>query len=209
LVNLTKGERYFVRIIAGKYKGKKLKFPKDNKKLRPTKDMVKEALFSIIQEKVPGSLFLDLYAGIGSIGFEALSRGAEQVYFVDTDPKFIYENADILIQPFCKSGQEENLGTGYENIHIFRGKTEKIIERLVRKNLKFDIIFIDPPYDSNEYELSLNMLERFDILKDGGLIIFEIRSSADFELSSIIFKEVKRRKYGDTTLLVLEKVINE
>lgn len=177
-----------MRIISGKYKGKQLLYPKDNEKLRPTKDMVKEAVFSIIYEKINGASFLDLFAGVGSIGFEALSRGAAQVVFVDLQPQYIFKNAEKL--------------NCLQDIFILKKDYLTALEILAGKNLKYDLIYIDPPYESDLATVSLNNLNRFDILSPQAMIFVETAKS---KVITTNFKLIKERIYGNTKITILEK----
>ncbi len=176
-----------MRIIAGKYKGRKLDYPKSKALLRPTKDMVKEALFSILGAKIQNAKFLDLCAGVGSIGFEALSRGAQKVCFIDTNPEYIFTNA-------------KELGCLAE-VEIYKNDCTRAIEILAKRGEKFDIIYLDPPYKTDLAEVSLNKLSRFDILNPQGLIVLE--TARDKQIVSE-FQQVKERIYGQTKILIME-----
>jgi 16S rRNA (guanine(966)-N(2))-methyltransferase RsmD len=176
-----------MRIVAGKYKGRKLFFPKANPKLRPTKDMVKEAIFSILDPQIKGAIFLDVFAGVGSIGFEALSRGAEQVVFIEIQPAYIFKNAQAL-----------NCLT---QVTILKRDFQKALKYLADKKLKYDLIYIDPPYKSDYLELALNELYRFGILSEKGKIIVETAKNKKIETTFQISKE---KIYGLTKIMVLE-----
>lgn len=149
-----------MRVIAGSAKRTVLVAP-EGIDTRPTSDRAKESLFNILNEKICGALFLDLFCGSGAIGIEALSRGAEKVFFVDNSNK-------------AKKAVEANLTKTR-----FLGKSEVIISAVskavgstVIKNISsFDIIFLDPPYGTNLLEETLPLLK--SILKKDGLIIAE------------------------------------
>lgn len=175
-----------MRIIAGKYRHRILDFPKNDPALRPTKDMAKEALFSIIGERIVDAVFLDLYAGVGSIGLEALSRGAREAVFIDQEVKYIYANAKKL---------------GCTNARIYRNKVDRALEILSKKKELFDIIYLDPPYQKNLLEVSLKKIYRFAILKKTGLLIAE--TAREHKLPPE-FKILDERKYGVTKILFLE-----
>lgn len=145
-----------MRIIAGKYKGKKLALPK-TEKTRPTADMVKQALFTKLFDAVVDCHFLDLFAGSGSIGIEALSRGAKEVVFVDKEYDaiaLIKKNLEML---------EGNYTIHKNDFKVFLNSTDK----------KFDLIFIDPPYESGFYAEALKLIFEKKVLCENGIIICE------------------------------------
>ena len=129
-----------MRIIAGEWKGKKLNSPKTDK-TRPTLDRVKEALFSMLLPYLEDAVVLDLFSGTGNLGIEALSRGAKFVHFNDVNHdaiKVIYSNVQL---------------TNYENCaKITKKDYEKCLKSLNEQNVKFDIIFLDPPYEAKVEE---------------------------------------------------------
>lgn len=178
-----------MRIISGKYKRRLLNYPKDKADLRPTKDMVKEAVFSILQNKVPDCTFLDLFAGVGSIGLEAVSRGAQEVVFIEQNPKYIFENVALLK---CE-----------ERLRIYKNDVLRAIEILSKKQELFDVIYCDPPYASELVEATLKKLKCFNILKKDGIIVVETASNKTILNSD--FKLLSEKKYGSTKLLILEQ----
>ena len=146
-----------MRVITGSARGRKLREP-SNYDIRPTTDKVKEAIFNIIQFDVPGKRVLDLFAGTGQLGIEALSRGAESCVFVDKSPEAIR-----LVT--------ENLrATGLEA----RAKVVKSDSIAYLQSARgFDIVLLDPPYASELLEKALNIMLGFDILKENGIIVCE------------------------------------
>lgn len=178
-----------MRIISGKYKRRQLIYPKDTPALRPTKDMVKEAVFSILHGRVENSRFLDLCAGVGSIGLEAVSRGAKEVVFIDKDPYYIHKNAEAL---GCK-GQ----------VRIYKQEALKAIDILCRKKELFDIIYIDPPYALSLAQDSLNKPELIDILAPQGLIVVETAVATKLVTTGYVL--VSEREYGSTKISILER----
>ena len=175
-----------MRIIAGKYKAKKLSFPTD-KKIRPTADIVKQAMFTTLFNKVENSVFLDLFCGSGQVGIEALSRGADKVFFVDNN----YDAINIT---------KKNLKDIQGNFEMFKMHYAPYLRQA--KN-KFDIIFVDPPYESNYYKEVLDLIIKFDVLNDGGLVICEHNNNYVIENSS--FELMQRKKYGIKALSYLIK----
>ncbi|CCY46423.1 methyltransferase putative [Firmicutes bacterium CAG:822] len=145
-----------MRIISGKYKGKKLNgFNIEG--TRPTMDRVKESLFGMIQTYIPDSIVLDLFAGSGALGLEAVSNGAKECYLIDNNVeaiKTIKENSQNF---------EEQLNI----IHIDYKKFLKTTDK------KFDIIFLDPPYKEKQLDTSLRIIEERGLLNENGIVICE------------------------------------
>jgi 16S rRNA (guanine(966)-N(2))-methyltransferase RsmD len=146
-----------MRVITGTARGRKLREPLDNK-IRPTTDMVKEAIFNIVQFDVEGRKVLDLFAGTGQLGIEALSRGAESVTFVDEATAAIR-----LVKDNLKSTELEG------RANVIQGDSISFLAR----GEKFDLIFLDPPYDTGLLDKALQKIIEFDILKENGIIICE------------------------------------
>ena len=179
-----------MRVITGEYKGRKLEAPEDYN-VRPTTDKVKEAIFDIIMNDVYGSVCMDLFAGSGSLGIEALSRGASKCYFCDSD-----RNSIRLIK---------------KNIAIVGAKEKSVVisgdyKKALRKaDDKIDIFFVDPPYESGLYEPCLSQIEILDLLSDDGIIITEHDSRTDMPESVGSIVKFKERKYGRTMLSMYRK----
>lgn len=142
----------------------------------------------MIYDRINGANFLDLFAGVGSMGFEALSRGAQKVVFVDTHPQFIFKNAELLD---CLN-----------DIYVVKKNYEDALTLLAAKKQKFEIVYIDPPYDSGLAAVSLNNLDRFDILSPQAMIFVETAKSAVITTN---LKTIKERVYGNTKISLLEK----
>lgn len=145
-----------MRIISGKYKGKKLNgFNIEG--TRPTMDRVKESLFGMIQTYIPDSIVLDLFAGSGALGLEAVSNGAKECYLIDNNIeaiKTIKENSQNF---------EEQLNIIHIDYKRFLKTTDK----------KFDIIFLDPPYKEKQLDTSLRIIEERGLLNENGIVICE------------------------------------
>lgn len=175
-------------MIAGQWKGLGIRTLK-GEQLRPTSARVKESLFSIIGSRAVGTHLLDLYAGSGNIGIEALSRGAAKVVFMDRHPASI----DLIV---------ENLGSlgityGFE---IYKRDGIKGIGTLGRKGVLFDLIFIDPPYFRGLGEKSLNTIAESGILKTDGITVLKHHRK---ENASRVVQGLARTRvcdYGDTLL---------
>ena len=170
-----------MRIIAGKYKGKILNsFEADN--IRPTSDMVKEAICSKIQFDLPGSFVLDLFGGTGNFGFECLSRGAEKVVICDNNDKSI----NII---------KKNNALLKESAEILQGDYNKCLKILAQKEYSFDIIFLDPPYKTTYGEQAMQQILKLGLLKPEGLLIFEHgKEKVEYDYSG--FELLSQKKYG-------------
>lgn len=176
-----------MRVITGKVRGRKLREPK-NMDIRPTSDVVKEAIFNIIQFDIEGRRALDLFAGTGQLGIEALSRGAESVTFVD-------ESSEAL-----KLVRENLEHCGLEAA-VVRGDSLSFLSKCG----KFDLVFIDPPYDSGLVDKALEKIIQFDILSDGGIIICETKKETLVSPLREPYFLDKEYKYGKIKLTLCGK----
>lgn len=145
-----------MRIISGKYKGKKLN-GFNTPGTRPTMDRVKESLFGMIQNYIPGSTVLDLFAGSGALGLEAISNGAQECYLID--------NNAIAIKAIKENSQNFD-----EKLNIIQIDYKKFLKTTDKK---FDIIFLDPPYRENQLDKSLRIIEERNLLNENGIVICE------------------------------------
>jgi len=179
-----------LRVIAGTAKGKVLKTP-DGMFTRPTADRVKEALFSIIQFDLPGAKVLDLFAGTGQLGIEALSRGASEAYFVDER-----EDACRLVRENLKRTNMDSIG------HVVRSDYLSFLKKCTNK---FDIIILDPPYAEVFLENSINMITEIDILQTNGIIIAERPVGKEIPGGFSGYIRSKDYKYGNTLLTLYRK----
>jgi 16S rRNA (guanine(966)-N(2))-methyltransferase RsmD len=179
-----------MRVITGKARGVTLKTPQGNH-TRPTADRVKEALFSIIQFDIPGAHVLDLFAGTGQLGIEAVSRGAADAVFVDER-----EDACLLVKENLKRTKLT------EQAKVVRGD---YLSYLKNCRERFDIIFLDPPYAEVFLEKSLKIIEEIDILESGGIIIAEHPLGKDLLCDLTGFSRSRDYKYGNTLLTVYRK----
>ncbi len=174
-----------MRVIAGRFKGARLFTPKGNW-MRPTADRVREYVFSCIGDGIRRSRVLDLYAGTGSFGIEALSRGAMQVTFVDISPKAM---------AILKSNLEK-LGAEAETYQM---SAASFLKRSAKTNNAFDYIFCDPPYDSEQLHLVMPMIRESDLLCMDGTIIWESSSRIENPLVPG-FNIDRTKKLGDTKI---------
>lgn len=162
--------------------------------VRPTTDRTKETLFNILMPWIPGCRFLDLYAGSGSIGIEALSRGAVNATFVEKDRKtqeLILENLE-----FTKL---------LEGATLIRGDVNAVLGRL-NGGEPFDVIFMDPPFNQGLEKETLTILAGLDILDENGLVVVEASPKTDFSyLDELGYEKFKERKYGMSQHIFLKK----
>lgn len=178
-----------MRVIAGKYRHRPLIYPDSNPNIRPTKDRIREALFSILGP-LDGKAFLDLYAGSGSIGIEAISRGAEKTYFVDHNKEalsYVKKNLESL-----------KVDEKYE---VFLIEDFVALESFKSRGVKFDIIFIDPPYELGKYEELISFIYNNDLLASNGVIATE--SNRKIDTNELLDKRIKEYHYGEITLTVI------
>ncbi|OQY02388.1 MAG: 16S rRNA (guanine(966)-N(2))-methyltransferase RsmD [Desulfobacteraceae bacterium 4572_130] len=185
-----------MRIIRGSCKGRKL-VPFSGKNIRPTTDRVREAVFNIIEPGIKKAHVLDLFAGTGANGIEALSRGAENAVFIDISDKscaLIKKNIQV-----CKIKK---------NTLIFCHNINKSIIPEYIKNRKFDLVFIDPPYGTGFLKKILKDLCFIKILKHNALIIAEHSIKEDISGKMPGFDIYDQRKYGKTLISFLTKTIS-
>ncbi|QHS22144.1 16S rRNA (guanine(966)-N(2))-methyltransferase RsmD [Virgibacillus sp. MSP4-1] len=184
-----------MRVISGTYKGHPLKTI-SGKNTRPTTDKVKEAIFQRIGPYFDGGTGLDLFAGSGGLGIEAISRGADKVLFVDKHPKAIqtiYQNINSL----KISDQAE----------VYRNDALRALKAASKRNLVFDWIFLDPPYNRVSFEKLFNAIFELELVRTGSILVCE--HSTDDRLPEG-FERLERQKtdeYGSTISVTLFKVI--
>lgn len=172
-----------MRINSGKHRGRKLaEFSAEG--IRPTSDRAKESLFNILSTKVSGATVLDLFCGSGSIGLECVSRGADKVYFVDKSASSVAvlkKNVSLLKEESCC------VVTISDYLVYLKGC-----------GVKFDIIFLDPPYAEEFGTPALEVIAQRGLLKEGGVAIYERDRSFQGEISGL--EKVDERKYGKAYL---------
>ena len=183
-----------MRITGGELGGRNIVVPKSDA-IRPTQDRVREALFSMLQCEMPGAMFLDLFAGTGAVGLEALSRGATRATFVEMNAKHL----EILrknVETFGKSSVSDVVrGDAYKYISAYRGEG-------------FDIAFADPPYALGEergYESVLQTLAERGVVKPGGLFVAEMTAVQHTgDLSG--WEMLRDRTYGKTRICLWRRI---
>jgi len=172
-----------IRVIAGRFKGRKLKMV-PSPLVRPLPAKLREALFNIIQNRVMDKFFLDGFAGTGSVGIEALSRGASRVVFIEELPL-----AARIIQANLVKCQAEEFGL------VINKEFNRAVIDLAKKGVKFDLIFLDPPYQLLAERNPLKVLRKRGLLKPEGLLI--IRHHRRYTPSQKDFKMIRRVDFGD------------
>lgn len=171
-----------MRIISGKYKGKKIE-GYDIEGTRPTQDRIKESLFGIIQNDLYDSKVLDLFTGSGNLGIEALSNGAQIAYFVDNNLK-------------CINALNKNLKSiNIDTYKIFNLDYKKALQYFKNNNVNFDIIFLDPPYNLDCLEYCIRTILEYDLLNIDGIIICEYEFDT-FDIDYPTLELEKEKKYG-------------
>jgi 16S rRNA (guanine966-N2)-methyltransferase len=178
-----------VRIISGKYRGRKIAFNPDLS-LRPTPDRVKETLFNWLSPKIIGAKCLDLFAGSGALAIEAISRGAELAVAIEKNPIAI------------KKLQENQAVLGINNLQILH--TDGISYVAQKNKISFDIIFLDPPYNNDILVITLNEIIKNNILSFDGLIYFESNQQDIEEKIPTELCIVKQKKAGQVNFYLVQ-----
>lgn len=182
-----------MRIIAGRYKGLPISAPRN---IRPTKDNVREAIFNVMAGYIKGKRILDLFAGSGGLGIEALSRGAGYVLFVDNS-----KAATKVIEKNLKKLAPEDI----EKTRVLTKDMQLAIRLLSKREEKFDIIFLDPPYYKNWIKKCLKSLYVYDILLNSGLVVAEHFKKDIIPADLEVFELIRQLTYGDTIISIYKK----
>jgi 16S rRNA (guanine966-N2)-methyltransferase len=182
-----------MRVIAGTYRSRTLKSLK-GLPLRPTSDRLRETLFNVLAPNITSSRFVDLFAGTGAIGIEALSRGAAEVVFVENHAPaaaLIHRNLESL---------DIHSGVTVLALDAFRG-LEKLASRLKSSSVGYDFVFLDPPYAAaKDYSRVLEFLGSANLLAPGGIVIAEHRRSFDLPEEAGALQRYRVLKQGDAAL---------
>ena len=179
-----------MKIISGIYKGRKIE-GHDIDGTRPTMERVKESLFAIIQNNMADAVVLDLFSGSGNLGIEALSQGAKYAYLVDYNAKAaktIKKNIDTI---------------GIKDAEVINMDYLKALDYFKDHNIRFDLIFLDPPYQTNFIEKSIEKITEYNLLNKEGLIICE-SDTLDRIVYNDDYKIIKDKKYGDKWVVILK-----
>lgn len=182
-----------MRIIAGSAKGRTLKVPKGTE-VRPTADRVKETIFNVLGQWCDGETVLDLFAGVGGLGLEALSRGASAATFVERDPA-------------CLSTLAENarmLGFGDATTTLLR-PVDRALRQLAERGARFSLVFADPPYALRAGPSVLEALDAGGLVEPGGRVVFECDRREDLPESVGELHRIDDRQFGDTRVAIYER----
>ena len=175
-----------MKVISGKYKGRIIK-GYDTLGTRPTMDRVKESLFGMIQDYIDGSVCLDLFAGTGALGIEALSNGSKITFFNDFNKK-----CTLILKNTLKE-------FGIDNGIVTTFTYKKALEYYKENNIKFDVIFLDPPYKFKEINEICKYIYDNDLLVKNGIIVIEIN---ELYINIDFYNKIKEKKYNDKYILI-------
>lgn len=181
-----------MKIISGTLKGRNIE-GYNIEGTRPTMDRVKESLFGMIQDYIKDSTVLDLFAGSGNLGVEAISNGAKIAYFIDNNPE--------VIKVLNKNIANLDIQT---KSRVILSDWKKALNTFATQNIKFDLIFIDPPYAYDVYEKILNKVSTLNLLSDNGLIIME-HSNLHLPTTYENLTLYKERNYGNKSINIYIK----
>lgn len=184
-----------MRVVAGKYKSRPLKSV-PGQHTRPTRDQVKESLFNSLGGFFSGGVVLDFYAGTGSIGIEAVSRGMERAVLIDN-----YKPAQKVIKENIAMTKE------IDRFTLLKGNNHQELKKLKdkEKDLEFDLIFIDPPFDRADIESDLKLIDELGVLSKSGQLIIELdQFDLVEEIGNLI--KVKEKKYGKSIIHFYERI---
>lgn len=177
-----------MRVIAGALKGRRLVTPRGHR-TRPTADQVRIALMDTLMPRLPGARVLDLFAGAGGVGFEALSRGAAHATFVERDPQAIAALRTNV----------ETLGVGPQ-ARLVRGDVGRELSRLGAAGDRFDVVFLDPPYETDVVTAVLARLGEGDVVADGAIVVAQhLTKHAPADRLGRL-SAFRARRFGETTL---------
>lgn len=179
-----------MRVLAGKLRGRKIEAPVG---IRPVLQRVKKSCFDIIAAEIEGKRVLDLYAGSGSLGIEALSRGASQVCFGD------------ISQSNLKVVKKNLANLGLNQIKLYCRDACYLVKAFNQKKSCFDLIFLDPPYGRLLLTKSLQALESYDILARSGYLVAFCGKNEQFKQNYNLFSLIWLKNYGQSRLLIYRK----
>ena len=178
-----------MRIVGGKYRHRLIVYPDDMEHTRPTKDRIREAIFSALGD-ISHARALDLYAGSGAMGLEALSRGADFCAFVDIS----------LVAIKTIKNNIDNLKINESEYQIIKDQDINAIQQFKKHGQKFDLVFLDPPYEQGQYQLIVDLLKNNDLLAPHSVIVIE--ANRDVNLENIEYQKKKEYHYGDIKVFI-------
>lgn len=183
-----------MRVVSGVHKGKPLKAVPGTS-TRPTTDKVKEAIFNMIGPYFDGGIGLDLFAGSGGLGIEALSRGLDKVIFIDRDGKAIQTIRDNISS--CKLEQQSE---------IYRNNADRALKALIKRDIVFNYIFLDPPYKKQQLVSLMEKMDESNLVNSNSIVVCE--HSFDVELPQKVgnFTQKKHEKYGIIAVTIYSRL---
>ncbi|MBS3787581.1 16S rRNA (guanine(966)-N(2))-methyltransferase RsmD [Candidatus Bipolaricaulota bacterium] len=179
-----------MKIISGEKKGHKI-FGPGPEEIRPMRHSVRKALFDILQNVIEGSRFLDLFAGTGGVGLEALSQGASHATFVDN----LSESVKLVGKSIEKLGYQE-VATLYEM------EVSAALDKFESRDRRFDIIFLGPPYEKGLTTETLNQLKRTNVIRRWGIVGVEVFFKTDLNEAYGVLEKIDSREYGQSKLVI-------
>lgn len=182
-----------MRIIGGQFRSRNIIYPENENKVRPTKDRVREAVFSILQYEVVDKDILDCFAGSGAYGLESISRGAKGCVFIDC-----YDDSIRCIKENIKNLK-------ITNATILNSDYNLALKQLADQNTKFDLIFLDPPYKFDVYNQIIDYLLENNMLKENAIFVLESDHVLNLDEFNDIFR-IKHYKYGKNFIAILRKL---
>ena len=178
-----------MRVVAGKYRHRLLIYPDDATHTRPTKDRVREAIFSALGD-ISDLTVLDLYAGSGAMGIEALSRGAKHATFVDISPIAIKVIKDNIT----------NLKIPNDEYAVIKDKDFSALAYFKNNHQKFDLVILDPPYEEGQYEKVIETMIKDDLLSENAILVLE--ANRHITLENIDYQKNKEYHYGEIMVFI-------
>lgn len=179
-----------MRVISGLYKGRKLD-GFDIEGTRPTQDRVKESLFGSIQDYIEDSIVLDLFSGSGNLGIEALSNGAKECFFIDNNKEAI----KMINSNLSKIGITSN---------VLNKDFRDALEYFKENNIRFDLVFLDPPYKDDYIDYSIKYLLDNNLLNDKSIIVSEFENNIKTDYKEL--KITKEKKFGYKKIVIFKKI---
>lgn len=179
-----------MQVITGKFRGRKLKSVPTSE-TRPTLGRVKESIFDIINQYIPDSVVLDLFAGSGALGIECISRGAKQVVFVDNQK----ESMQTI---------KTNLKNDLSQARLIKADFTDAIYMLSKLNIQFNLVLLDPPFASDFAEKALYLLHKNSLLADGAIVMCEMSSKKGLQNYPQKYIIVKNKSYGTISVDILK-----
>ena len=178
-----------MRIIGGKSKGRRISVPGHG--VRPTKGIIRGAIFNIVSDRIADALILDVFAGSGAMGLEAISRGAKSVVFIEKNPRPLLENIRAIHDDT-------------KSVQVIKGDFRFGLRKVIPR--RFDIIFVDPPYSRDYVQKTLVLISKYHLLKDDGIIVVEHHRTNQFSIPRGL-SLLRKKQYQDTELsfVVYEK----